>query len=128
MMVKIENAPEDFMGIQIQTGINTVQNSNYPYTYCVLLAKPSFNLSEKAIKHLTSVPQKGRYSDANEEKEAPLPRFEGFIAEPDKKEDVELVVIRKETKGKGYITSDSDAITIFTTALKLARWVTMPDQ
>lgn len=39
LLVRIQNAPDSFLGLQVQVSINSVQGHDYPYLYCVLIAK-----------------------------------------------------------------------------------------
>ena len=48
LMIRFLNAPETFLGAQIQISINSVQGKDYPYLYCVLIAKQGSPFFEKA--------------------------------------------------------------------------------
>ncbi len=127
MMVKLTAAPEDFYGIQVQTTMNTVQSTKYPYTYCVLIAKPSFGLVNR-IRPLLTKADSGLFAglltslkDKNTQKEAKIPRFGDVLVELKKEGDVEIAVMRQGTGGQGYTTSPDATASIFASALKLAR-------
>ena len=132
MMVKIKDADSGFMGIQIQTSFNDVQGTKYPYTYCVLLAKPEFNLKTKAVHLLDPPPGEAggllglfHNADANEKREAAFHRYNEAIVELKKEGEVDIAVVRQDTsKGtQGYTTSPAQAIDVFTTAYQLTAMV-----
>lgn len=131
LMVKIKDTDPAFMGIQVQTTINKIQGSSYPYTYCVLIAKPEFDLIRKA-RTVVEMPPSGGFSvglfgviggDANEKKEAKFPRFGGAVVELKREGDVEIAVIRQSTKGTGYKTDPAQALAVFGAALALAKGI-----
>ena len=129
LMVKPAGCPEDFYGIQLQTTMNSVQGRNYPYTYCVLIAKPSFGLLQK-LRPLISVPEKGfwgalssAFSDKNAAKEASIPRYEEALVEAKAAGDVEIAVVRQTTSGTGYTTEPGQVLRLFDVSMHLAEQV-----
>ncbi len=129
LMVKPANCPEDFYGIQLQTTMNSVQSRNYPYTYCVLIAKPSFGLLQK-LRPLITVQEKGfwgtissAFSDKNAAKEASIPRFGDVLVEAKAAGDVEIAVVRQTTSGTGYTTEPGQVLHLFDIALNLTEQV-----
>jgi len=53
LMVKLVGAGDEFLGMQVQVSINSVQGTDYPYLYCVLIAKPKASLfKDRAYKFL----------------------------------------------------------------------------
>lgn len=95
-------APPAFLGLQMQVCINSVQGNDYPYFYCVLVAKPELGLLERS---LASPPRK-------------------ITVERDRQGEVDVVVIRQATtKNSGYHTKDKAAANVFFYALELARQV-----
>ena len=130
LMVKLKDSDPNFMGIQIQTSLNDVQGRKFPYTYCVLIAKPEFSLVDKA-KNIVEMPPTGGFTvgflglfaDANEKKEAKFPRYQGAVVEIKKEGDVEIAVVRQGTGGRGYTTSPEQAYQVFSVAYALARKV-----
>jgi hypothetical protein len=130
LMVKIKDCDPNFMGIQVQTAINDVQGRKYPYTYCVLIAKPEFRLADKAKKIVEMPPRGGfgvgllgLFADSNERKEAKYPRLGDAVVEIKKEGDVEIVVVRQATGGRGYTTSPDQACRVFSAAHSLAQSV-----
>lgn len=124
LTAKLRDSDPNFIGIQMQTSLNYVQGTAYPYTYAVLIAKPEFCLIEKA-KQVVDMPPEGgfgggRLGDANEQKEAIYPRFEGVIVELDTEKDVEIAVVRQGTGGGGYRTSEERALNVVRIGLRLA--------
>lgn len=129
LMVKFKDTDPNFMGIQVQTTVNKVQSSSYPYTYCVLIAKPEFGLIRKA-EQVVEMPPPGGFSvglfgiiggDANERKEAGFARFMDAVVELKREGDVEIAVVRQSTKGTGYKTDPSEALAVFGVAQALAK-------
>jgi len=103
LQVRFTDAPEEFLGVQIQLSINRVGQA-YPYLYCVLLARQGFGLRQR----LGSISRVG-----NE------------VVEYSTEEDVEVVVYRQyTTRRKGYHTNYRARLRIVTGALKLA-WQTL---
>lgn len=127
LMVGLRDASPDFMGIQVQTSLNSVQGKTYPYTYCVLIARPAFGLIGKAEKLIETPPSSGfatgLFSDSNEKKEAKFARYQGALVELDREGDVEIAVVRQNTKGSGYHTTPQQAATVFWAAFALARQI-----
>ena len=98
LMLKFKDAPESFLGLQTQIAINDVQGTDYPYLYCVLVAKGDFGLQESAG----------------------LPK--GLVAERQSDGDVDVLVIRKRTtQTSGYHTNFPAMLSIFNVSLALAR-------
>ncbi len=127
LTAKLAGAPEEFMGIQVQVTINSVQGTNYPYTYCVLIAKPEFRLKDKA-KAVIKNPPPGGFSvgwlaDENAKKEAIFPRWDDMIIEPHSEGGVDVVVVRQPTSARGYTTSTYQAVSVFQDALSLGQAV-----
>ena len=95
-------APESFLGLQMQVCINSVQGNDYPYFYCVLVAKPELGLLQRPL---------------------PFPPKK-IVVEPERQGEVDVLVIRQTTtKNSGYHTKDKAAANIFLYALELARQV-----
>ncbi len=127
LTANIKDAPEGFLGIQIQTSLNNVQGTNYPYTYCVLVAKPEFGMLAKA-KRLVETPPRGGFNTGllatdNEKKESKFARYYDALIELKKENEVEIAVVRQNTKGTGYKTSQDEAYRVFTVAYDLAKKV-----
>ena len=101
LMVRLLNAPETFMGMQVQISINTVQGTDYPYLYCVLLAKKGagyFNVPGALV-----------------------PRADGALIEPSPSPEVDVIVVRQATtQTSGYCTDEKDAGRVVDRALEIA--------
>ncbi len=96
--IRFTEGPPEFLGLQMQVAINSVQGSDYPYFYCVLVAKTEF--------------AKLRVG--------PPPR--GIVVEPSAEAEVQVVVIRQETtKKSGYHTGETAARRILEFSLEQAR-------
>jgi len=95
------NGPPEFLGVQMQVTINNVQGKDYPYFYCVLVARREFG-------------------GLNGDKLAKPPR--SVILEPETETDVDIVVIRRRTtRRSGYHTGSTMTRRIFRYALRQAR-------
>ena len=100
-LVMYANAPEGFLGVQVQVSINSVQGTDYPYCYCVIVARPEF--TAKRPLALLPPPQK-------------------VVIESQSNQGVNIVVIRQETtRNSGYETKPAAAQAIFTYAIAEAR-------
>jgi len=100
LKVKFEGAPEDFLGIQGQLSINSVKGANYPYFYCVIVAKKPFQLLSKVGN----------------------PAFNNLVIESEEPADVDVVIVRQKTsKTSGYHTDKNQQDYILTNAINLAK-------
>jgi hypothetical protein len=102
LVLRIEALGDAFLGLQTQVVLNNVQGRDYPYLYCVLVARPELGML------------KGPFD--------PPPK--NVITEPKRQEqdDVDIVVIRqKTTKTGGYHTKPAACAAIFRYALDQAR-------
>jgi hypothetical protein len=107
LMLRLIGAPAAFLGIQVHISINSVQGTDYPYLYCVLLARGEAGLF-------------AGWRDVVKE----MPEFRKSIVpgEPSNEEGVDVLVIRqKTTRTSGYHTKPDQAISIVTFAVKVAR-------
>lgn len=119
LMIKLLGAPKDFYGLQAQLSINSVQGRDFPYLYCVLIAKKGSGLfkgwEEFRVEPDTSL----------------LSGLLGFLLnrgagkltyEPDAPGDVEIIVIRQATtRTSGYFTPPEAALAVVDASLKMAR-------
>jgi hypothetical protein len=102
LIVQFSDAPENFLGIQVQVSLNNVQGTKYPYLYCVILAKPGFGLKEWNVHALA--------------------RGDKITTEYKKTAEIELIVVRQTTTQKsGYHTNRSAQIRVFDAALEICR-------
>ena len=101
LQFRLPSLGPDFLGLQVQVNLNNVQGSDYPYLYCVLVARPELKMLERL-----SAP----------------PIIEKIVVEAQRKDDVHVLVVRQETtKTSGYHTKPADCRTIFLYALDLCR-------
>jgi len=81
LVVKFTGAPSSFLGLQVQISINSVQGNDYPYMYCVIVARHDFGLHPKK------------------------PSLPGLTVGASRDADVDVVVIRQRTtRTSGYHT------------------------
>ncbi len=82
-MIRVKDAPADFIGLQGQISLNSVKSSLYPYFYVVLIAKREFKLFDKIGK----------------------PIFPKLLVERKETDEVDVIVLRQQTtKTSGYHT------------------------
>lgn len=117
LMVTLPGSPADFMGIQSQTTLNEGQ----PYTYCILLAKPAFQLVPKA-RQFVKINSDLLFGHSGVD-DSRLPSYKELVAELKVQDDMHIVVIRKPTSSSDYSTSPTDAGGIFVVAYQLAKSV-----
>ncbi len=126
LMIKFKDAPKEFMGVQVQISLNSVQGTKYPYGYCVLLARKEFELIPKAQPYLQEGDKGGLFGlfrSASDRKELDHEQFAGSIAEVEQQPEVDVVVVRQIAVGRGYHTSESEALEVVSDALNLAQLV-----
>ena len=115
-LVMFRDGPPEFLGLQMQLSINNVQGKDYPYFYCVLVARPEFG----------GLPVTGERTEAPKGLLASLfgsaMQTPTIIVEHEKETDVDVAVIRQRTsKNTGYHTDEAAAQRIFRFALNEAR-------
>ena len=99
-LLSFPEGPEDFLGVQMQVSMNNVQGHDYPYFYCVLVARPGFGLADTRIIGPNSQ----------------------ILVEKKHEADVEIMVIRQATsKNSGYHTKTPAIRALFQFALDCAR-------
>lgn len=127
ILIKFPAADESVIGLQIQVAQNNVKGTRYPYLYCCLLAREAFGLHEKVKPLLQYQGDSGILKNllmgTQEKKEHGLARFHGEIVQMETSDDVEVVVVRQETKGTGYHTRKDDMVRVLEDSLELARKV-----
>jgi hypothetical protein len=108
-------AGREFLGLQFQISFNHVEGSDYPYFYCVLVARPAFNL----IK---------RYDRTDPTKKA-APYDVMIEVSHEGADNVDVIVIRQQTtKTSGYHTKKAACLAIQTFATDLMRDIhSVPD-
>ena len=119
LMVKLVGAPEDLLGVQVQISINSVQGKDYPYLYCVVLAKAGSGLLD-GWENYAKQPERSVFSGLVS---AIIGGGGGGVTyEPDRSGEVELIVVRQTTtRQSGYHTPVPAAQQIVQSALDLAR-------
>jgi hypothetical protein len=86
LMVEPRRKPTDFLGVQLQIAVNKGPNGSVPYMYAVFLCRGKGETFQK----LASM------------------RFDDFVREPGGDKEYGYVVVRQQTSGTGYNTTDSD--------------------
>ncbi len=93
LMVEPRRKPADFMGVQLQVAVNKGPNGNVPYMYAVFLCKG-----------------KGQTYQALSQA-----KFGDYITEPGGDKDYGYIVVRQQTSGTGYHTTDADVRRLYAT-------------
>lgn len=96
LMVEPKRKPEDLVGAQIQVAINKGPNGQVPYMYAVFLTKGT----GKSWERLSRV------------------SFPGFVVERERDPEYSTVVVRQETSGTGYHTTERDCLRLYGTVLE----------
>ena len=111
LMIRLKKAEDWFMGVQVQVSINKVQNTLYPYLYCVLLAKKGHELFERVqADGVRGLAPANTTIEHQEEK------------------DVDVVVVRQHTtRTSGYHTKASVRYALVQAGLGMALAVANPD-
>jgi hypothetical protein len=107
LMLRLVGAPDAFLGIQVQIAINSLQGADYPYLYCVLLAREEAKCFAKVKDVLKTIPD-----------------YRGSVVTIEQKneKEVDVLVIRQTTKANsGYCTKPAQAIFIVRFAVNMAR-------
>ena len=86
LMVEPRRKPTDFLGVQLQVAVNKGPNGNVPYMYAVFLCRGKGDTFHK----LSSM------------------GFDEFVREPGGDKEYGYVVVRQQTTGTGYHTTDAD--------------------
>jgi len=115
LILTSNSAGKNFLGLQIQISFNHVEGSDYPYFYCVLVARPDFNLLKKYDR--IPAPKKA------------TPDYVLIEKSHEEADNVDVIVIRQETtKTSGYHTKKSACTTILTFSISLMREIlSLPD-
>jgi hypothetical protein len=109
LMVRFLNAPDHFLGMQVQVSINSVEGTDYPYLYCVLLAKQGSRFFPK-----------GGSSCQNYDED-------DIVIEKETSEGVDVLVIRQRTtETSGYYTKFNDCLGLVNTGLAISRSILRP--
>lgn len=104
LMLRFLNAPSYFLGVQVQISINTVEGKDYPYLYCVIIAKQEAGLFKKKHDIIYSLEP------------------DNITFEETASEGVDVLVIRQLTsKTSGYYTNTRASSAIVDTAIAVAR-------
>lgn len=108
LVLSMDHLGEDFLGLQIQVVLNRVQGADFPYLYCVLVARPALGMLDQ-LEQLDPCPAHNLLLEAKRDGE------------------VEIVVVRRQTtKTSGYHTRPAMSRRVFSFALGLARELRAP--
>jgi hypothetical protein len=122
LLVKLIGAPDAFYGIQVQISINSVQGKDYPYLYCVLIAKTGSGLLA-GYERFIEKPRESSGSAFNDFFTGILSRLgQQLVHEAQNTPDAEILVIRRRAEGNtGYSTPPPAAAAIVSASLELAK-------
>ena len=91
LMVEPRRKPADFLGVQFQVAVNKGPNGAVPYLYSVFLCKGKGETYQALSRE----------------------RFGEYEREPGGDKEYGYVVVRQETSGTGYHTTDADVRRLF---------------
>ncbi len=97
LMLEPRRKPDDLVGIQFQSAINNGANGKVPYMYAVVLTKGKDGPAHKKFRTMAA---------------------RGFEVEPGGDADYGTVVVRQETSGGGYHTTDDDCESLMVLMIK----------
>jgi len=121
LFVEFLNAPKDkFYGMQIQISINTVQGNDFPYLYCVLIAKNGTGFLNEYPRFIKPKPPASFSSFVS--KFFGMGRME-LVYEFNSDEEVDVLVIRREAEKdkRGYLTNFNAAKKIVSESLEMTQ-------
>ena len=119
LMVKLVGAPEEFMGLQVQVSINSVKGTDFPYLYCVLIAKKGAGFLDGYEKFRVET-EGGLVGGISAF--LGLPSSFGPVYETSPSPEVDVLVIRQKAgRSGGYSTSPAQAWSMVSAALAAAR-------
>lgn len=123
LMLKLVGAPKDLYGVQAQLSINSVQGKDYPYLYCVVIARHGSGL----LDGYQQFERRGEQGLLAQLAGALFGGAGGFgtpqlVYEPQAAGEVDIIVVRQRTsRTSGYFTPPSAALSVVSGALDLAR-------
>lgn len=119
LLVKLLGAPEEFMGLQVQVSINSVKGTDFPYLYCVLIAKKGSGFLDGYEKFKAGEePGLG----ASVLSFLGLSSSRGLVYEKSPSPEVDVLVIRQHAdRNGGYSTSPDQAWKVVTAGVNVAR-------
>ncbi|MCX5793021.1 MAG: hypothetical protein NTY45_12525 [Elusimicrobia bacterium] len=122
LMIKLPAAPADFYGVQTQVSINSVKGTDFPYLYCVLVAKKGGNLLGHYADFTKGVnPEPGALDKLAGFFSFPAAGSSTVVFEPGSDKDVDVLVVRQfTTRTGGYHTDEGQAARVVQAALGLA--------
>lgn len=120
LLLKLLNAPEEFMGLQVQVSINSVKGTDFPYLYCVLIAKKGSGFLNGYEKFKTEPEEPSGFM-----RFITIPGLSssyGPVYELSPSPEVDVLVIRQRAdRNGGYSTSPEQAWKVISAALHTAR-------
>ena len=126
LMMRLIGAPEAIYGVQVQLSINSVQGKDFPYLYCVVLAKKGYGLLKGYHDLLPRKPEQSLMASVSGFLFGGLSGPGGgavdLVYEPSSTAEVDLIVVRRRTtKQSGYYTPPQAAMEVVAGALQLAK-------
>ncbi len=122
VMVKLVGAPAAFYEMQVQISINSVQGKDFPYLYCVLVAKAGAGLLAGYERFTVAPPVAGPASILAFLAGRLGLSSPGLVYEAQKSPDADILIVRQQAgKNSGYATPAPAAGAIVTAALELAK-------
>ena len=123
LLVRLLSAPKEFMGLQVQLAINNVEGVDYPYLYCVLIAKKGAGLLDGYEEFESAPPQRSALGSLMTSLFGISAGAggAGLVYEASTDGDVDIIVIRQYAdKTSGWYTNPETAGYIVSSALEMA--------
>ncbi len=121
LMVRMVGAPQEFYGVQVQLSINSVQGKDYPYLYCVLIAKKGSGLLD-GWEGLVPRQDTSVLAGVASALFGGVFAVQELVYEPSESGEVDIIVVRQRTsQNTGYYTSPAAAMKLVGSSLDLAR-------
>ncbi len=122
LMVKLVGAPEAFYGMQVQLSINSVQGHDFPYLYCVLIAKAGSGILKGYERFLEKPPVSFGSALSGIFKSVLGKGGVDLVYEEQNDHEADILVIRQRAEGNtGYSTAQPAANAIVSASLALAK-------
>ena len=122
LLVKLVGAPEAFYGMQVQLSVNSVQGHDYPYLYCVLIAKAGSGILKGYERYLDKPPESFGATLSDLFRGAFGKGGVKLVYEEQNDAAVDILVIRQRAEGNtGYATAQPAADAIVSASLALAK-------
>lgn len=121
LILQIPSLGDDFLGVQTQVVLNNVQGTDYPYVYCVLVARTGLKMPRKLASAQADIngtrAEQGFLAALFSAKKASR-----ILVEAKREGQMDILIVRQATtKDSGYHTDSAARARIFDSARDLAQ-------